>query len=502
MRQFFVRVRQNSQPFQTPGVSVDMRIQIRKLPPAVALFFVCLSSFYLSDLAHAQLSPLYTWSRSLPVDFLSPAVGTLGGTETRSLVEFDGKLFAGIGYWRDTEQDNPKLPGAQVLVLDSANSTWKVDLALDDVVQPGHGVKPGRRRYFAIGAMRSFTAHQDSIGRPLKAPVSFLFASVWDRIGGLRLFSRGTEAKAVWSSIDLIPDAPQLSQMRSFGTHIDSVTHREMFFAGANPGGVYAGTFDGSANFVHWNQTPETWDAEVQKDSRAQDRVMAFAECNGKLYATSGFQLFERQDGLKPAWKKIFVDSNPSDNPRASGYRGMTAISAADGGQELIIGVEAYPSRILRIDPRQRDANDMAKMSTDLDVSAFLTALRHTPTTYALPGYNDMFRVRLPGTNCDSLLIGFESTTPRATDKIGTVGKHPYAEYFVRRCDIAAPSKKYEVQRIIDPTFPTVTLTATRSITASPFHDDPPGTVYASGLDAGNITVHNTAWIYKGVPAK
>jgi hypothetical protein len=35
----------------------------------------------------------------------------------------------------------------------------------------------------------------------------------------------------------------------------------------------------------------------------------------------------------------------------------------------------------------------------------------------------------------------------------------------------------------------------------SPFPTDPPGTVYAGGFDTDGNPVHNTAWLYKGVPA-
>jgi len=64
-----------------------------------------------SQTTASDVSP-YRWSRSLPVNFQSPGIGVLGGTEARSLVPFDRKLFAGIGYWRDTQTANPALPGA------------------------------------------------------------------------------------------------------------------------------------------------------------------------------------------------------------------------------------------------------------------------------------------------------------------------------------------------------------------------------------------------------
>jgi hypothetical protein len=42
------------------------------------------------------------WKKSLLVDERHPSIGIIGGTEARSLVGMDGKLYAGIGYWSDS----------------------------------------------------------------------------------------------------------------------------------------------------------------------------------------------------------------------------------------------------------------------------------------------------------------------------------------------------------------------------------------------------------------
>jgi hypothetical protein len=51
-----------------------------------------------------------------------------------------------------------------------------------------------------------------------------------------------------------------------------------------------------------------------------------------------------------------------------------------------------------------------------------------------------------------------------------------------------------------DRRFPTAELIATRTPIQSPFVEDPEGTLYAGGYDAGNQEPHNTAWLYRGVP--
>ncbi len=104
---------------------------------------------------------------------------------------------------------------------------------------------------------------------------------------------------------------------------------------------------------------------------------------------------------------------------------------------------------------------------------------------------------RWGGTSCDSLMIGLEATTPRDPTGVGKNRKHAAAQYLVRRCDV----DRYELFAIDDPKHPGLPLQSTRTIARSPFRDDPPGTVYAGGLDAGNLTVHNSAWIYRGTLA-
>ena len=64
----------------------------------------------------------------------------------------------------------------------------------------------------------------------------------------------------------------------------------------------------------------------------------------------------------------------------------------------------------------------------------------------------------------------------------------------------------YTVHWVYDPALhPVPELVAVRAIAVSPFSQDPPGTIYAGGFDAGHAPppgVHNTAWLYKGVPKR
>src|SRR5262245_34322944 len=85
-----------------------------------------------SEWSQTQNLPPFIWKRSLPIVSGDPSINPIGGTEVRALATFDKKLFAAVGYWKDTEEKNSALPGAQVLRLDDANSQWQVDFELTE----------------------------------------------------------------------------------------------------------------------------------------------------------------------------------------------------------------------------------------------------------------------------------------------------------------------------------------------------------------------------------
>jgi hypothetical protein len=58
---------------------------------------------------HIQRAPDFVWNQSLPIRSGDPRITAIGGTEVRTLVAFDNKLFASIGYWMDTEKASPRV---------------------------------------------------------------------------------------------------------------------------------------------------------------------------------------------------------------------------------------------------------------------------------------------------------------------------------------------------------------------------------------------------------
>jgi hypothetical protein len=182
-----------------------------------------------SQEAQVRGAPDFVWKQSLPISSGNPQITAIGGTEVRSIVAFDNKLFAAIGYWMDTQQENPALPGAQVLRLDGSGSPWQIDLELTD------RNPQGLRLYQAISTLGKVHFTTDSAGRQLAAPVDLLLAAVWKRGIGLDVFSRAIgAAPRPWSKMP-IPgqeNAPRGTQVRAFASHKDQLVGSDMVFAG------------------------------------------------------------------------------------------------------------------------------------------------------------------------------------------------------------------------------------------------------------------------------
>jgi len=145
--------------------------------------------------------------------------------------------------------------------------------------------------------------------RQRRAPVSLLTAANWDLTGTVRVFSRD-DATGTWTAASLAHGRPVpdfLPLVRSFGGHRDSVTGIDRVFAGENPHGIFGGTYDPAvAGHIRWSASPElnlSGVSEAGLSGRSGHlRVSSFAECNGRLYAAVGQQIYERIDGAEPHW--------------------------------------------------------------------------------------------------------------------------------------------------------------------------------------------------------
>ena len=407
-----------------------------------------------------------------------------GGTEMRLLVAHGGKLYAGNGYW----EDRPGLEGrqgAQILVLDSPDSRWRVDHAFQE------RLAKGRWRDLAVGALADVVFATDGGGRPLPHPVALLIASTWDLTGAARVFTRN-DTTGDWTAVTLAqdPTAPDfLPQIRSFATHRDGITGVDLVFAGEMPRGIFSGSYDPAApGSIRWNAAPEVDAAAVSSafsGLAGRLRVSSFAEANGRLYAAAGQQVFERTDGRAPRWRLVYT--NPLPGHSETGLRGLTAIPAAHG-QALLATVEGTAARIVRIDPVT------GAETTELDLSRFLAQAWGMRVSYVMAAYNDMTTVPAPGGG-EAVLLGLCAFIPRNVPiapghhvvDVGYGQVESGGWYLVRW-----PDGRYGLHQVVA-AFPGP-LVATRSICRSPFPGDADA-IYFAGFDTNKAPIHNTAWI-------
>ncbi|MGO8800684.1 MAG: hypothetical protein ACLQE9_13695 [Roseiarcus sp.] len=415
----------------------------------------------------------------------------MGGTELRVLTAHAGKLFAGNGYWMDQSgSEGPQ--SAEILVLDRPGGRWRVDYAF------GGETYDGRARNLAVAALAEANFATDASGAPLAAPVSMLMASTWDLSGEQRIYTRD-DSTGAWSSARLAydregPGEGHLPWVRAFGVHHDRVTGVDMVFAGHEPRGVFSGAYDpGVAGRIRWGRTPE-FNLESMPESqfpglKAHPRITSFADCNGRLYAAVGQQVYERIDGANASWRLVYT--NPEPGYSQSGLRGLTAIAdPASGGEVLLAAVEGSDGRIVRIDPR--NGNE----ATDLNLSDFLSRAWGMEVGYTIAAYNDMAKVR-DSRGQDLLLIGVEANirgeSPIAAGHSvvqGNRGQHESgAWYLIRHAD-----GRYDVRQV--PSSRGQAMLSTRTIVASPFPNDGDA-IYFGGYDANKMPSHNTAWVVR-----
>jgi poly(A) polymerase len=421
-----------------------------------------------------------------------PSGQPLGGTEIRNLVAHGGKLFAANGYWMETPR-GPWTPGPQILVLDGAGKPWRVDHEFDE------RVANGRRRHIAISALAYVTFRTDQRGAALASPVSMLLASTWDVTARRLVFARDDRTGA-WEGAFIAQGTPApnfLPQIRSFGFHRDRRSGVDHVFAG-DTDGIFSGVFDpGVPGGINWSATPELATAGLGADafpglSRGL-RISSFAEAQGRLLAAIGQQIWVREDGAVPRWRKIYT--NPDPHFSETGLRGLTAVSEAGTGEFLLAAVEGIKSRIVRIDPTT------GAETTDLDLDDLLDRSWGTRVSYAIAAYNDMAKAAHTPAG-DDLLIGIEAYIPAKSPRPpGHVvldlnrGVEGGAWFLVRH-----PGGHYELHQVTA-RFPVMgqNLVSARTFAPSPFPEEN-GAFYVGGYDCNEVPAHDTAWIARFFP--
>jgi hypothetical protein len=353
--------------------------------------------------------------------------------------------------------------------------------------------KTGNKDYQVVAALGTAHFDHDSGNNPI-TPVDVLMAGFWNLgMDGLPVWEKtvttgSVGAQGTWTMIWLEPPpAKSTPEVRSFASYTDSVTNEEMAFAGSDPFGIFSGAFNSASNSIAWGATAEAGTVNV---TTGGDRVMSFAACGGKLYASMYDAILVRTDGTSPSWQIYYQYSGPALSSQSSGFRGLTCVPNLNGaGSMLIAGLEG-PGDIYDI------PLDGSQPTIELYTSNYLATQLGTTAGFVTTAYNNMIVYPESGTTrCPTLLIGVfivAENYPSAYEDY-----YPSASFLVRYCN---GTYNY-VPTIADPSItPAPPTLATRALAVSQFSGDPAGTLYSGGYDAHNQPAHNTNWIYRGVP--
>lgn len=403
----------------------------------------------------------------------------LGGTELMNLAAFEGKLYAGIGYWTDRPQlfsapADPK-SGPQILVLDSKNARWRQEMAFNERDDTG------AFKYTRIGAMQVIQFHRfDTAGNVVGPRAEMLVVGLDGKDG--TVYTQRSPGN--WEDTLLPTSIP----LRSLVVHYDPADRTEKLYAG--PGGgqtknihraIYSGVYDPLApGRIRWDPTPER--------IVLQDRVVSMVDCGGTLFAAIKPSIFRRNDQTK-TWELFY--SYPITNPfdlsgHGSGFRGLTCINGPDGKKALLSGFDGFSGDILRIDL------DTGAAVVELNTRQFLTQQWGSPPTEQdiIAGYNDIPLVE-SGPD-ERRLFGLLALSPNANETnsawilSGTTNYPPRYELH----EVGAPLK-WPYNRS------DAALWSVRTIAVSPFPEDQGQVLYLGGYDGHFKPNHNTAWLYR-----
>jgi len=359
-----------------------------------------------------------------------------------------------------------------VLVLDSRNGTWKVDLALGP-------------KHLRVTALESVTFTTDAQGKALAAPVNLLLAAS-DIQRGRResnIWTRDDD-RHTWVKTTLQADPTYRRSTRALAVHRDRRTGVDRLFVAAGALGIYSGVFDADQpGRIRWDRGAELGPVTI--------RPMSFAEANGRLYASAGVSVYRRTDGPSPLWEKVYSDNTP-EHWELGGIRGLTAVRSPDGAGESILF--SHTDRIIRIDP-----NDDHKATVELQIRPLLqkswgTAVRGS----IIAAYSDMMPLKDPATGRTVHIMGVEGRIERggrdATYRPDTFfGWYAGGAYLIRQAD-----RSYRLKEVNGRWAPgNPKLVAPRTFVVSPFPDDAGRQVYVGGFDANFFPSLDTAWVFR-----
>ena len=438
---------------------------------AVLLLVQCCSSGESSDrVPDAQSGSVGRWEQSFKAGDVDASGRLVGGTEIIHLESHKGRLYAGNGYWMDTA-GKAQMPWAQVLVLDSPEGSWKVDLALGP-------------RHLRVTILKSVTFNTDGNGAALDVPVSLLLAgSDHHEVGKAPVYRETNiwtrdDDENTWVKTTLQSGKRHRRSVRALLVHRDRKTGMDRIFVAAGALGIYSGMYDADKpGKIRWDKKPELGPLAI--------RPMSFAEANGSIYASAGTSVYRRSDGPSPQWVKVYSDDTP-EHWELGGIRGLTAVPSPTGvGESLLF---SHTNRIIRVDPANSD-----KATIELKIGELLARNWGRRITGAIiAAYTDVLPLTDPATGQTVHIMGVQG---RASGRPTFGGWYPGGSYLIRSADRSYRLK--EVNGRWKPGNPM--LVAVRTYALSPFPEEAGNYVYFGGFDANFRDAHNTAWIFRAL---
>lgn len=407
------------------------------------------------------------WKRSFKAGSADASGRGVGGTEIIHLISHKGRLYAGNGYWMDTVP-KAQIPWAQVLVLDSPEGSWKVDLALGP-------------RHLRVTILKSVTFKTDGSGAVLDAPVSLLLAGSDHHAVGKAPVYRETniwtrdDDENTWVKTTLQSGRRFRRSVRALFVHRDRKTGVDRIFVAAGALGIYSGVYDADElGKIRWDKKPELGPLAI--------RPMSFADANGSIYASAGTSVYRRSDGRSPQWVKVYSDDT-REHWELGGIRGLTAVASPTGAGESLLF--SHTNRIIRVDPAHRH-----KATIELQIGKLLARSWGRRIRRAIiAAYTDMLPIRDPATGRTVHIMGVQGTV---SGQPAFGGWYPGGSYLIRY-----PDRSYRLKEVNGRWKPgTPMLVAVRTFALSPFSKDA-GHVYFGGFDANFRAAHDTAWIFR-----
>jgi hypothetical protein len=264
--------------------------------------------------------------------------------------------------------------------------------------------------------------------------------------------------------------------------------------------GVFSGVYaPGCPSLIDWTDQPE-----FQQEGK-EERVMGFAECNGRLYCSTSSKIYERTDGPAPAWtlildvraEKYGLNYIPDDHMMSEDMRALTALHDADLGREVLLF--GWLCKIVRLDPVT------GAQEIEADVLDVLGQAVGVPVGYAQLNENSPFG--------DGSLLGVEFILMDELEPVlqGSYqlefanAVYDYRGFYLVRQEqggtVSYTAREITADNAPDPEV----LLRVRATVTSPFPEDAGNAVYAAGFSNRTSAytvkeqISNTAWIYRGL---